>query len=162
MGRAGWLPEADDDARDRPFTGFYLPSGDDGGRQLLCARSFLPSGGSRAFDTAKYIRCIDIGLTVSEDGTVLSRKREWACLQTSCEWDPSSEFLAFEIDFKFRQICIAGLCMAANWLSVVGRFRLRHAISTAFPELDLAALALNKQAKSRPRELRFFSDSLAD
>jgi hypothetical protein len=73
MGRAGWLPEADDDARDRPFTGFYLPSGDDGGRQLLCARSFLPSNGSRAFDTAKYIRCIDMGLTESEDGTVLTR-----------------------------------------------------------------------------------------
>ncbi len=115
--------------------------------EVVNCRSFLPDGGSRSFDTARYIRCIDIGLTESEDGAVMSRMREWAGLQSSCEWDPSSESLAFEIDFKFRQICIAGLCMAANRLSVVGRLRLRRAISTAFPELDLAALARNKQAK---------------
>jgi len=119
--------------------------------EVVNCRSFLPSGGSRAFDNARYIRCIDIGLTESEEGAVVSRMREWAGLQSSCEWDPASELLAIEVDFKFGQICIAGLCMAANRLSVVGRLRLRRAISTAFPELDLVALALNKQAKGPPR-----------
>ena len=115
--------------------------------EVVNCRSFLPGGGSRTFDTARYIRCIDIGLTESEAGALMRRMREWAGVQASCEWDPSSELLAFE----FRQICIAGLCMAANRLSVVGRLRLRRAISTAFPELDLAVLARNKQAKVRLR-----------
>jgi hypothetical protein len=112
--------------------------------EVVNCRAFLPAGGSRAFDTARYLRCIDIGITDSEEGALISRMREWVGLQANCEWDPSAELLAFEIDFVFRRVCIAGLCMAASGLSVVGRLRLRRAISTAFPELDLAALAFNK------------------
>jgi hypothetical protein len=112
-------------------------------------RAFLPDRGSRAFDTAKYNRCIDIGVTDSEDGVVITRMREWTGIQANCEWDPSLQLLGLEVDFKFRQVCIAGLCMAANRLSAIGRLRLRHAIATAFPELGLTAEAANDIVKVR-------------
>jgi hypothetical protein len=119
--------------------------------EVTHCRSFLPDRGSRAFDTAKFNRCIDIGVTDLEDGVVLTRMREWAGVQANCEWDPALQLLALEVDFKFRQVCIAGLCMAANRLSAVGRLRLRRAISTALPELDLTAQAVNELAKARRR-----------
>jgi hypothetical protein len=112
-------------------------------------RSFLPDRGSRAFDTANYNRCIDIGVTDSEDGVVLTRMREWAGTQANCEWDLSLQLLALEVDFKFRQVCIAGLCMAANRLFAIGRLRLRRAISTGLPELDLTAQVVNELVKAR-------------
>jgi hypothetical protein len=114
-------------------------------------RSFLPEPGSRAVDTARYNRCIDIGVTDSEDGVVITRMREWAGMQANCEWDPSLQLLALEVDFEFRQVCVAGLCMAANRLSSVGRLRLRRAIATAFPELELTAEAVNALVKLRRR-----------
>ena len=117
--------------------------------ELSHCRSYVPDHGSRAFDTAKYNRCIDIGVTDSEDGVVITRMREWAGIQANCEWDPSLQLLALEVDFKFRQVCIAGLCIAANRLSAVGRLRLRRAISTAFPELDLTAQTVNDLTKAR-------------
>ena len=119
--------------------------------EVTHCRSFLPDRDSRAFDTAKYNRCIDIGVTDSEDGVVVTRMREWAGVKANCEWDPSLQLLALEVDFKFRQVCIADLCMAANRLSVVGRLRLRRAISTAFPELDLTANVVNELAETRRR-----------
>jgi hypothetical protein len=115
--------------------------------EISHCRSFLPDGGSRAFDTAKYHRCIDIGVTDSENGVVITRMREWAGMQANCEWDPSLQLLALEVDFQFRQVCIAGLCMTGNRLSVVGRLRLRRAIATAFPELDLTAEAAAQLVK---------------
>jgi hypothetical protein len=117
--------------------------------EVFHCRSFLPDPGSRAFDTAKYNRCIDIGVTYSEDGVVITGMREWAGVQQTCEWDPSLQLLALEVDFIFRQVCIAGLCMAANRLSAIGRLRLRHAIATAFPELDLTAQAVDELVKVR-------------
>lgn len=119
--------------------------------EVTRCRSFLPDRGIRAFDTAKYNRCIEIGVTDWEGGVVLTRMREWAGVQATCEWDPSSRLLALEVDFKFRQVCLADLCMAANRLSVVGKLRLRRAISTAFPELDLTAKAVNELAKALRR-----------
>jgi hypothetical protein len=66
--------------------------------QVATCRAYVPGADSRAFDTSGVFRCVDLGVTPSEDGVAVSRLREWAAPQKSCDWSPNSELLAMEVD----------------------------------------------------------------
>jgi hypothetical protein len=99
----------------------------------------VPGADSRAYDTAKFFRCVDLGLTGWEDGITVSRIREWAAPKDECNWDPGADVLAVEVDFDNSQICAATLCMPAERLSVIGKVRLKQLLESAFRDLDLTA-----------------------
>jgi hypothetical protein len=111
------------------------------GIEAATCRAFLPGADSRAYDTAKFFRCVDLGLTGWEDGITISRLREWASLKDECNWDPGAEVIAMEVDFDNGLVCAATLCMPAERLSVVGKLRLRQLLESAFRDLDLTAEA---------------------
>ena len=104
-------------------------------------RSFVPGPASRAFDTAKGFRCVDVALTEVDGGVAVSRMREWAALPQQCSWDPSLGVLAMEVDFDNGQVCAAAFCMPMDRLSAIGKVRLRRLVTSAFQELDLMAQA---------------------
>ena len=105
--------------------------------QVATCHAYVPGPGSRAFDTSGVFRCVDLGVTPSEGGVAVSRLREWAAPQKSCDWSPNLELLAMEVDFDNGQVCVAALCMPVDRLTVVGKWRLRLLIEKAFRELDL-------------------------
>jgi hypothetical protein len=105
--------------------------------QVATCRAYIPGPDSRAFDTSGVFRCVDLGVTPSEDGVAVSRLREWAAPQKSCDWSLDLELLAMEVDFDNGQVCVAALCMPVDRLTVVGKWRLRLLIEKAFRELDL-------------------------
>ena len=105
--------------------------------QVATCRAYIPGPDSRAFDTAGIFRCVHLGVTPSEDGVAVSRLREWATPQKSCDWSPNLQLLAMEVDFDNGQVCVAALCMSVDRLSVVGKSRLQLLIEKAFRELDL-------------------------
>ena len=105
--------------------------------QVATCRAYIPGPDSWAFDTSGVFRCVDLGVTPSENGVAVSRLREWAAPQKSCDWSPNSQLLAMEVDFDNGQVCVAALCMPVDRLSVVGKWRLRLLIAKAFRELDL-------------------------
>ncbi|NJO32107.1 MAG: hypothetical protein HC774_08065 [Sphingomonadales bacterium] len=102
-------------------------------------RSYIPGPGSRAFDTAKSFRCVDLGLTDEEHSPAVSRMREWSAEPKQCDWNPYSPVLAMEVDFDNGQVCIAALCMPTRRLSAIGAVRLRRLVTSAFQELNLTA-----------------------
>lgn len=102
-------------------------------------RSFVPGPASRAFDTAKGFRCVDVALTEVDGGVAVSRVREWAAVPQQCSWDPSLGVLAMEVDFDNGQVCAAAFCMPVDRLSAIGKVRLRRLVTSAFQELDLMA-----------------------
>jgi hypothetical protein len=102
-------------------------------------RSFVPGPASRAFDTAKGFRCVDVALTEVDGGVAVSRMREWAAVPKQCSWDPSLGVLAMEVDFDNGQVCAAAFCMPMDRLSAIGKVRLRRLVTSAFQELDLMA-----------------------
>lgn len=110
-------------------------------RAAIC-RSYAASPGSRAFDTSRSFRCVDIGVADSDYGIVVRRMREWAAPQKECDWNPYLDLLAMEVDFENGQVCVAALCMRVDRLTAVGRLRLRLLIEKAFRELDLGARAV--------------------
>lgn len=62
-------------------------------------RAFVPMPGSRALNTAKGFRCIDLSFTLIEAGEfAVHHMREWATARSSCDWDPNLGLLATEID----------------------------------------------------------------
>ena len=105
--------------------------------QVATCRAYIPGPDSRAFDTSEVFRCVDLGVTPSEDGVAVSRLREWAAPQKTCDWRPNLQLLAMEVDFDNGHVCVAALCMPADRLSVVGKWRFRLLIEKAFRELDL-------------------------
>lgn len=102
-------------------------------------RAYMPGPGSRAFDTSKHYRCLDIAIMPTDEGAYVVGLREWAAPQPKqCEFDPNLSIIVSELNFANRQICIAGLCIAPKLLSVVGKSRLRKLTGQAFRELGLA------------------------
>lgn len=104
-------------------------------------RSYLPGVDSKAFDTAKSFRCVDLGLMDQDGGVVVSRMREWAAEPKQCDWDPYAGVIAMEVDFDNGQVCVAAFCMAVDRLSAIGKTRLRELVASAFRELGLTAQA---------------------
>jgi hypothetical protein len=115
------------------------------GTEAAVCRSYLPAADSRAFDTAKFFRCVDLGLTGSAEGVAISRIREWAAQKDQCDWDPGAGVLAMEVDFDNSQVCVATLCMPVERLSVVGKVRLKYLLESAFRDLELTAQAEGPQ-----------------
>jgi hypothetical protein len=84
--------------------------------------------------------------------------REWIADQPKqCDWDPNLRTLAVDIDFGNSQVCISGLCLPSQRLSIIGKLRLRQLIERAFRELGLqgaepeaAALAIGQPRRPIP------------
>jgi len=105
-------------------------------------RAYVPGPESRAFDTAKHYRCIDLNVTASDEGIIITQMREWIADQPrQCDWDPNLSTLAVDIDFGNSQVCISGLCLPTQRLSIIGKLRLRQLIERAFRELGLLSQA---------------------
>ena len=103
-------------------------------------RAFVPPPSSRAFDTSRVFRCVDLALMPTEMGNVISKMREWvAHAKGQCDWSQSLDLLTMEVDFASGDVCAGNLCMSAARLSTVGKLRLRHLIAKALRELDLAS-----------------------
>ena len=115
------------------FTCFQLSS------EINGCRPFIPRVDSRAFDTAKSFRCVDVAVMHGDGGIEVNRLREWAAPPKQCEWDPKAGVLAMEVDFEHGQVCLAAFCIDINRLSAIGMTRLRHLITSALEELNLKA-----------------------
>jgi hypothetical protein len=100
-------------------------------------RAFAPPPGSVAFDTSRFFRCVDMAVTDTEAGIVVSRMREWAAPSKTCDWAGSLGVPAMEVDFARGEVCAGGLCIVADRLSVIGKLRLRRLIGTAFRDFGL-------------------------
>jgi hypothetical protein len=116
------------------------------GTEAAVCRSYLPVADSRAYDSAQFFRCVDLGLTGSDDGVAINRIREWTAPRDRCNWDPGAGVLALEVDFDRSLVCVATLCMPVDRLSVIGKLRLKHLLESAFRDLDLTAQAKGPQA----------------
>jgi hypothetical protein len=109
----------------------------EGSNNAKC-RGFLPDPGSRTFDTSRHYRCINIDVTSSPEGMLVTRMKEWVAPQPKqCDWNPNLEILATEIDFTSHKVCISTLCIATERLSALGKVRLRQMIERSFRELGL-------------------------
>lgn len=115
------------------------------GTDAAACRAFVPVANSRAFNTANFYRCFDLGVTGSMEGIEINRIREWAGKRDQCNWDPNADVLAMEVDFENGQVCAATLCMPVERLSAIGKVRLRQLLASAFRELDPASQAAGPQ-----------------
>jgi hypothetical protein len=107
--------------------------------EIIACRSFIPRLDSRAFDTAKGFRCVDVAVMDGNGGIEINRLREWAAPPKQCEWDPYTGVLATEVDFAHSQVCLAAFCIDIDRLSAIGMTRLRRLITSALEELNLQA-----------------------
>ena len=107
--------------------------------EVIRCRSFVPRLDSRALDTAKGFRCVEVSVTGDDGDVAVSRLREWSSAPKQCEWDPYADVLAMEVDFEHSQVCLAAFCLPIDRLSVIGATRLRRLITSAFEELHLTA-----------------------
>ena len=111
-------------------------------------RAFTPPPGSRAFNTSRVFRCVDIALADTEQGIVVSRLMEWAAPAPKvCDWTAAREALAMEVDFVRGDVCVGGLCMPVDRLSTIGKLRLRELIESALRELGLLASTSSVRAR---------------
>jgi hypothetical protein len=105
---------------------------------ISICRAFTPPPGSRAFDTTRVFRCVDIAIADTEQGIVIARMREWAApAPRVCDWTEGREQLAMEVDFARGYVCVGGLCMPVAKLSALGKIRLRGLIERALREFGL-------------------------
>lgn len=112
-------------------------------------RAFTPPPGSRAFNTTRVFRCVDIALADTEQGIVVSRLVEWAAPAPKvCDWSEARDLLAMEVDFARGYVCVGGLCMPVDRLSVLGKVRLRELIESALREFGLLASTSSVHARS--------------
>jgi hypothetical protein len=109
--------------------------------ERIGCRPFMPRVDSRALDTAKRFRCVDVAVMDGDGGIEIKRLREWAAPPKQCVWDPSAGVLAMEVDFEHSQVCLAAFCIDINRLSAIGMTRLRRLITSALEELNLQAEA---------------------
>ena len=119
---------------------------------VSACRAFTPPPGSRAFNTSRVFRCVDIALADTEQGIVVSRLMEWAAPAPKvCDWTAAREALAMEVDFVRGDVCVGGLCMPVDRLSTIGKLRLRELIESALRELGLLASTSSVRAGSVAR-----------
>jgi hypothetical protein len=60
------LPATNDSLRTRVTDRFLGFTCTEGLSDTVACRAFLPPPGSRAFDTSRYFRCVDLGVTGTE------------------------------------------------------------------------------------------------
>jgi hypothetical protein len=121
---------------------------EDGPDVSIC-RAFTPPPGSRAFNTTRVFRCVDIALADTEQGVVVARLVEWAAPAPKvCDWSEARGVLAMEVDFARGYVCVAGLCLPVDRLTVLGRLRLRELIESALREFGLLASTSQVRARS--------------
>jgi hypothetical protein len=119
------------------------------GPDVATCRAFMPPPGSRAYNTSRVFRCVDIALADTEQGIVVSRLVEWAAPAPKvCDWTAAREALAMEVDFVRGDVCVGGLCMSVDRLSTIGKLRLRELIESALRELGLLASTSSVRARS--------------
>jgi hypothetical protein len=107
--------------------------------EIIRCRPFIPRVDSRAFDTTKHFRCVDVAVMDGDGGIEVNRLREWAVPPKQCQWDPYAGVLAMEVDLEHSQVCVAAFCIDIDRLSAIGMTRLRHLITSALEELNLKA-----------------------
>ena len=120
---------------------------------ITTCRAFVPQPGSRALDTSRLFRCVDMALTDTEAGPFISRIREWVGPANECDWSRSPNALAMEVDFTRGEVCTGGLCLLVARLSPIGKVRLRHLIEKALRELDISSSTVSlrpPRAAGRP------------
>lgn len=118
-------------------------------------RAYAPGPASRDFDTAKHFRCIDVDLTIAEDGVIVTQLREWAAPKPQqCDY-ADVDILTAEVNFASAQVCIGALCMPIERLSALGKLRLRQSIERAFRDLGLVAQGGGAQASLKTGRMRF-------
>jgi hypothetical protein len=111
------------------------------GTDAAVCRSYVPGAESRAHDTSKFFRCVELGLTGSAEGVAIGRIREWAAPKDHCDWDPGAGILAMEVDFERSLVCAATLCMPVERLTVIGKLRLKQLLESAFRDLDMLSMS---------------------
>jgi hypothetical protein len=100
-------------------------------------RAYFPGPESRKLDSIKQFRCLDVDLTATDDGVIVTQMREWiAPAPQQCSYSDLN-ILGSDIDFANSQVCISGLCLPIARLSTLGRYRLRLIIERAFRDLGL-------------------------
>jgi hypothetical protein len=109
--------------------------------EIIRCRPFIPRVDSRAFDTAKGFRCVDVAVIDGEGGIEINRLREWAAPAKQCEWHPHAGVLTMDIDVEHSQVCLDAFCINIDRLTAIGMARLRHLITSALEELNLKAAA---------------------
>jgi hypothetical protein len=138
MEQWAWGDKCDQPVRTRVtdrFLGFTCQERSPG--TSIGCRSLTPPPGSGKFDTSRFFRCVDIGVVETELGIAVSRMREWASPLKQCDWSRSAELLMMEVDFASGQVCVGGLCIQADRLSMVGQLRLRRLITKALNEFGI-------------------------
>jgi hypothetical protein len=119
---------------------------------VTACRAFTPPSGSRAFNTTRVFRCVDVALADTEQGIVVSRLVEWAAPAPKvCDWTATRDALVMEVDFARGDVCVGGLCMPVERLSLIGKLRLRELIESALRELGLLASTSDVRARSAVR-----------
>jgi hypothetical protein len=108
--------------------------------ESIGCRAFMPRVDSRAFDTAKSFRCVDVAVMDDNGGIGIHRLREWAAPPKQCEGSQRWRF-GDEVDFEHSQVCLAAFCIGIDRLSAIGMTRLRRLITSALEELNLQAEA---------------------
>jgi hypothetical protein len=121
------------------FLGFACVK--DAGDRRTC-RSFPPSLPSRALDTSGLFYCVEMFVTATDAGTVVTRMRQWTASRRECDWNPPLEALVTEVDFGRSAICAGGICMPADRLSISGKLRLGRLAATALRQLGVATMEL--------------------
>ena len=103
-------------------------------------RSFAPPLPSRALDAAGLFHCVEMFVTATNAGIVVTRMRQWVASTKECDWNPSLEAPMTEVDFGRSAICAGGICMPADRLSISGKLRLRRLVATALRQLGVATM----------------------
>jgi hypothetical protein len=104
--------------------------------EIISCRPLIPRVDSRAFDTAKSFRCVDVDVIDGDGGIDVNKLREWAAQPKQCAWNPDTGVLAMEVDFEHDQVCLSAFCIDINRLSAIDMTRLRHLIASALKELN--------------------------
>lgn len=103
-------------------------------------RSFAPPLPIRALDAAGLFHCVEMFVTATDAGIVVTRMRQWVASTKRCDWSPSLEAPVTEVDFGRSAICAGGLCIPADRLSTTGKVRLRRLVETGFRQLGIATM----------------------
>jgi hypothetical protein len=105
--------------------------------EAAVCRAYFPGADSRKFDPNKHFRCLDVDLTATDDGVIVTQMREWiAPAPHQCDYSDLN-IPGSDIDFANSQVCISGLCLPIARLTSLGKYRLRLIIERAFRELGL-------------------------
>jgi hypothetical protein len=137
-----WAPEGECEkpvrvrVTDR-FLGFTC-LGNAAGRSTC--RSFAPPLPVGALDAAGLFHCVEMFVTATDAGIVVTRMRQWVVSRKECDRNASLEAPVTEVDFGRSAICAGGICIPADRLSISGKLRLRRLVATTLRQLGVATI----------------------